>query len=1069
MRPKPCNATAIALAIVVVLVGCGRLGPAGPSHQVDALAASALAGVSFLPPLGTAVELRADFDPDINLHIGVLNRATGEWIDGFSVANEEIRVTFEPGVEEQYHVNWHTRTANLPDGSIVRIEVRLSHAPVSAPACDEGASLVRGCLAYTDVQLLRNLGRGRDRTTNGLSYVVNGQTLPIKFHLREGVASNTFVGPHGGVVIGADGVILRAEAGELDEVLTVDISRNDPPAVPLPRSITALGETYTLVPTEADGATPADRAPLIARAEGVLLAVPVPEGADTSRIAVAVLNEPGLILGDLHHAWAFLEGQFDPVSRLLLVRLYLVPELGTDITLVTGPNFDTFEAPVRQPERASGVGRSSIVPPDDVPDLVYLDRFVVLPHPGRPAVDEEVRAAYVDELNELITVYKDARFPPFRAQVHNAIVWCIEGDIRLGPCWWDYSNAAYVAYVGEWFEADTESRQRCQLSSGRAWSYCYVSGAINACTRGLTDGQVFFREQELLRHELMHSVQARFTATLSDYLRIWQECASDAQCDFRQEERSGEYRWVTEGTATLSELTLVEPDFHLSLARSSIFGFRAIDVPLRGGLPDHSRYEPYKVQDFWAFVGLSLFDFTDAKGVTGFSHVMKFFRRGVEPAAVNETLRADFGLHPFTALGDLYWSWVKNQAFERQVDLGDGRFTSWGTCSPTPGVVQRAEVLTVAGSEPVTQTFDIEPLTARWVRLDMTAVSAASVRIDGPVRVKLYSQSAVGDWADCTASTYEMSRPGPPYVWLRPVHSGQQPVYVLLANTDYLHSRSATLTLTVKEWAPPTAPMLVEVDTHLIIGTTVLLALRGYVNVTVYWGDGDTSRATISGDLQHTYAHDGHYTISISGYLSQFGPTPSDGYSNAGAFTAVSAWGELGLKSLSGGFSNWRNLDRVPATLPATVTDMSSMFDGARAFNQPIGSWDTSNVTDMASMFSGADAFNQPIGSWDTSNVTNMSRMFDSARAFNQPIGSWDTSNVTDMSGMFFGANDFNQPIGSWDTSNVTDMAWMFYFASSFNQDLSTWCVTNIPSQPAAFDDAAESWTLPRPGWGTCP
>ena len=118
------------------------------------------------------------------------------------------------------------------------------------------------------------------------------------------------------------------------------------------------------------------------------------------------------------------------------------------------------------------------------------------------------------------------------------------------------------------------------------------------------------------------------------------------------------------------------------------------------------------------------------------------------------------------------------------------------------------------------------------------------------------------------------------------------------------------------------------------------------------------------------------------------------------------------------------------------VTDMRWMFRdcpggeewcgnvvvNTSAFNQSIGSWNTSQVTIMGSMFHGARTFNQPIGSWDTSKVTSMGSMFDGAAAFNQPIGSWDTSKVTDMSGMFGNAAAFNQPIGSWDTLRVTNM-----------------------------------------------
>ena len=142
------------------------------------------------------------------------------------------------------------------------------------------------------------------------------------------------------------------------------------------------------------------------------------------------------------------------------------------------------------------------------------------------------------------------------------------------------------------------------------------------------------------------------------------------------------------------------------------------------------------------------------------------------------------------------------------------------------------------------------------------------------------------------------------------------------------------------------------------------------------------------------------------------------------------------------------------------MTDMSNIFNDAYAFNQPIGSWDTSNVTNMFRVFANVRAFNQPIGSWDTSNVTNMCSMFYFTSSFNQPIGSWNTGNVTNMSFMFNYNHAFNQPIGSWNTSNVTDMGYMFYVASSFNQNISNWNVSSVSPKPPSGFSTGSALTL---------
>ena len=83
------------------------------------------------------------------------------------------------------------------------------------------------------------------------------------------------------------------------------------------------------------------------------------------------------------------------------------------------------------------------------------------------------------------------------------------------------------------------------------------------------------------------------------------------------------------------------------------------------------------------------------------------------------------------------------------------------------------------------------------------------------------------------------------------------------------------------------------------------------------------------------------------------------------------------------------SIDECCGTIVVLGIDMSSMFQGAVAFNSPIGAWDVGRVTTTASMFAGNDdssptSFNQPLNSWNVGKLTDASWMFWNAWSFDQ-------------------------------------------------------------------------------------
>ena len=211
---------------------------------------------------------------------------------------------------------------------------------------------------------------------------------------------------------------------------------------------------------------------------------------------------------------------------------------------------------------------------------------------------------------------------------------------------------------------------------------------------------------------------------------------------------------------------------------------------------------------------------------------------------------------------------------------------------------------------------------------------------------------------------------------------------------------------------------------------------------TVDWGDG--SITTHAEDATHVYGTPGNHTVQIYGNFTRI--HLGEDHISASKILSIEQWGTTKWATMESAFKGAVRMGYNAEDAPdlSEVTDTSSMFSSALAFNGDISSWDVSSVTDMASMFRFAVVFNQPLNSWDVSSVTDMNNMFTGAASFNQPLDSWDVSSVKDMSFMFFRATFFNGDVSTWDTSSVTDMAYTFTYASTFNQPLDSWDVSSV-------------------------
>lgn len=233
-------------------------------------------------------------------------------------------------------------------------------------------------------------------------------------------------------------------------------------------------------------------------------------------------------------------------------------------------------------------------------------------------------------------------------------------------------------------------------------------------------------------------------------------------------------------------------------------------------------------------------------------------------------------------------------------------------------------------------------------------------------------------------------------------------------------------------------------------------------NYIVDWGDGSIDE-NVTGDITHTYAEPGEYTVAITGVFPQpfftFDEEEEVLLSDSTKLISVEQWGNRPWLSMEQAFAFCFNLVINDIQLPdlSRVENMRMMFFGAGNFNSDISGWDVSNVSDMRDMFQWAESFSGDLSNWDVSNVTDMSGMFSGADKFNADISGWEVSNVQNMEFMFSGAQSFNQDISTWNVANVTNFNAMLRDAIAFNQNIGNWDISSATSMANMLEGNALS------------
>jgi hypothetical protein len=193
----------------------------------------------------------------------------------------------------------------------------------------------------------------------------------------------------------------------------------------------------------------------------------------------------------------------------------------------------------------------------------------------------------------------------------------------------------------------------------------------------------------------------------------------------------------------------------------------------------------------------------------------------------------------------------------------------------------------------------------------------------------------------------------------------------------------------------------------------ITLPIYNYTGLYVIW---DSEKGTIN-TKKYLFKTPGIKVIRIYGNIQTL--SCGDSELSDKYITQCSDFGDVGLTKIS--FKHAVQLQKLPLTLPSTVTDLSELCANT-SFDDNISSWDTSCVTNFNYCFKDNFNYNQPVWTSVPLNLCTRTGMFENAFNFNQDISLMSVSNTVNMDKAFKHTNisieDFTNAYNTWATQS---------------------------------------------------